>query len=371
MRFAFLLELSFLIHVIIIYIILVGVFMEENIENCFTDKKVEAIRKYYKKNQLILELQLILYHNYNIYIRLDYIKKLHTYRLSWFDLDQLDIQSIEKCMSSEYFLPELVDTIFEIIDKREVPSNYQHIEQSKGKVILSLFHNNKEYTYEFYKYIPNEYAYLSNIFIIIFNNLPRKLQNFLFELHAELENDVTRYEYKEEFSFDLYHDDINEIFDSLIIKRGMKYYEEERVKYLEKIDENRFFAIVQGGEEYLVVIKYDEKNKRMQVYCSCPCEFYCKHIYAVILAIRNNEIKRFYKINYKNRNLSIMDRVLNFDYQLCLGIVEDNFEIINDEGDIELVPIFDSNNKCNWQVLEDDDKMSLTRELQDIIHRNY
>ena len=106
----------------------------------------------------------------------------------------------------------------------------------------------------------------------------------------------------------------------------------------------------------------------MQVYCSCPCEFYCKHIYAVILAIRNNDFNRFYKINYKNPNLSIMDRVLNFDYQLCMGIIEKNFEIINNDGEIELIPIFDSNGKCNWQILEDDEDMTLARQLQDIIH---
>lgn len=134
------------------------------------------------------------------------------------------------------------------------------------------------------------------------------------------------------------------------------------------MDADRFFAVVEGTEKYLVVIKYNEQNKKMQVYCSCPCEFYCKHIYSVILAIRNNDFNRFYKINYKNPNLSIMDRVLNFDYQLCMGIIEKNFEIINNDGEIELIPIFDSNGKCNWQILEDDEDMTLARQLQDIIH---
>ena len=63
--------------------------------------------------------------------------------------------------------------------------------------------------------------------------------------------------------------------------------------------------------------------------CSCPCEFYCKHIYSVLLSIRNKEEKRFYKIMYKNPDKSLLERVMEFDYFLCLGVVEQNLEIIN------------------------------------------
>lgn len=333
------------------------------------NKKINNIRKYYKKNALMLELQLLLYENCNIYIRLDYDKKIKTYRLSWFDLDMLDLKHIERQISFEYLDENYVDAIFKSLEKRNTDQEEFYKEElDNGKVILTLFNQGKSYTYKFFKYIPKKIAFLSDIFIIIFNNLPRKLEGFLYELHAELENDVTRYEYKKEFTFDLFNDDINSIFSYQIIERGKKYYEEGKVKFLEKMDEERYFAVVEGTEKYLIVIKNDEENKKIQVYCSCPCEFYCKHIYAVILAIRNNEFTRFFKITYKNANLSIWDRIANFDYQLCLGIVEKNFEIINNDGEIELVPIFDSKGKCNWQILEDDEDMTLTKQLQDMIH---
>ena len=325
--------------------------------------RIKMIKKHYQKNKLILDLQLYYYDGYNIYIRIDYIKKLKIYRLSWFDLDDLSYYSIFQINSYTYLTKDMVDSIIEFLRNKD--GDNEDIDLEDDQVILKVYPNNCTYTFS--KYIPKNWAFLTKIFIMIFNNMPRNYQEILFKLHALLMNDVTRYEYKKEFNFDLFNDDINKIFALQIIERGKNYYEENKVKFLEKIDEERFFAVVEGTDNYLVVIKYNDENKKMQVYCSCPCEFYCKHIYAVILAIRNSNFKRFYKIYYKNPNVSLMERVANYDYQLCMGIIEKNFLIVNNDGEIELIPIFDSNGKCNWQVLEDDEDMSLTRLLQDII----
>ena len=325
--------------------------------------RIKMIKKHYQKNKLILDLQLYYYDGYNIYIRIDYIKKLKIYRLSWFDLDDLSYYSIEQIESYTYLTKDMIDSIIDFLKNKE--GDNDDIKLEEDQVILKVYPNNRIYTFS--KYIPKNWAFLARIFIMIFNNMPRNYQELLFKLHALLMNDVTRYEYKKEFNFDLFNDDINKIFAFQIIERGKNYYEENKVKFLEKIDEERFFAVVEGRENYLVVIKYNEEEKKMQVYCSCPCEFYCKHIYAVILAIRNSNFKRFYKIYYKNPNVSLMERVANYDYQLCMGIIEKNFLIVNNDGEIELIPIFDSKGKCNWQVLEDDEDMSLTRLLQDII----
>ena len=102
----------------------------------------------------------------------------------------------------------------------------------------------------------------------------------------------------------------------------------------------------------------------MQVFCSCPCEFYFKHMYAVILAIRNMEFNRFYKIMYKNPDKSLLERVMEFNYFLCLGVLEQNLEIINNYGELELVPILDINNKYNWEILEDSEDEKLTKQIK-------
>ena len=77
-----------------------------------------------------------------------------------------------------------------------------------------------------------------------------------------------------------------------------------------------------------------------------------------------------YKITYKNPNLSLLDRIMNFDYYYCLGVVEQNLEIINNDGEIELVPILDKNGKYNWEVLEDSENEDLTKEIKYFLDNN-
>ena len=334
-------------------------------------KKIDKIKKHLKKDKLYLELQLLNYEGYYLYIIINYIKKIDSYKLIWFDLEDLEDNKIDKYFSCEYIPNELINRINEKFEKYIVSSKYNESMESKEDVVkLKAYIKTKEddsIDVSFHKFLPKSLAHLSDLFIMVFNNLPRKLENFLFELLAKLTDSTTKYEYKKEFYFDLFKDDIDSIFAYQIRERGKKYYEDKTISYLEKI-EDRYFAIVEDTEKYLVIIKYKKKKKIMQVYCSCPCEFYCKHIYAVILAVRNNEFNRFYKIMYKNPNESLLERIMSFDYFLCTGVIEQNLEIINNYGEIELVPILDINNKCNWEVLEDSEDEKLLKQINEFLH---
>ncbi|MBQ6547066.1 MAG: SWIM zinc finger family protein [Bacilli bacterium] len=335
--------------------------------NFSNDEKIKLIKKYYKKYPIFLELSLINYENYNIYICINEISKNDSYRLSWFNLDEITDRNIKKYISCEYISASVIEMIKKDFLDNDINYNY-HGEILKNDYIVKLNANipTKEcetINLSFRRYLPGTLSNYFDLLVFIFRNMPKKYEDFLFELLAGLTKTTERYEYKQEFDFDLFNDDINELFEYQICKRGEKYYQESRVKFLEKIDD-RYFAIVEGTEKYLTIIKYKDEEKRMQVYCSCPCEFYCKHMYAVILAIRNNEFNRFYKIMYKNPDKSLLERVTNFDYLLCLGVVEQNFEIINNYGDIELVPILDVNDRYNWQILEDSEDEKLTKQVK-------
>ena len=342
-------------------------------ENVNYEAKISLIKKYYKKDIIFLELKLINYEGFNLYMILTESKKYNSYRLSWFDLDEIKDKHIEKYICCEYIHTDIINLIKNDYAKYDVVIDYNdEFLTDKDTVIFNANIKTKKsnaINVSFKKYLPKNLTILADLIIFVFKNMPRKYEGFMYELLAKLTGSTEKYEYKKEFEFDLSNDDINEIFRYPIVQRGKKYYEEDKIEFLEKID-NRYFAIVEGTEKYIVIVKYDEKEKKMQVYCSCPCEFYCKHICAVILAIRDNKLNRFYKIMYKNPNKNLLERIMDFEYFLCLGLVEQNFEIINNYGELELVPILDVNNKYNWEILEDSEDEKLMKQVKYFLDNN-
>lgn len=337
-----------------------------------TQNKIELINKYFKKDNNIIELSLINYEGYNIYIRLDELKSTKTFKLSWFDLDLILDKNMDKYISSEYIPKDKIEAFINNINSLEnINTNYKSEVQDNCKVKLDVKINTKnkeQISVEFYKYLPEEITYVYNILNFIFQNLPKKLEGFLYEIISSLTGQTTKYEYQKEFDFDLFNDDINSLFDERIIERGSEYYDDKRVLFLEKIDD-RYFAVVNGTYKYLTIVKYNDEEKKTQVYCNCPCEFFCKHIYAVMKAIRNDEFSRFYKICQKNNTKDLLEKVLSFDYYLCLGVEDDLLVIVNNQGSLELVPVVDEDNNPLWDVLEDTEDEYLTKEIENIIKR--
>ena len=66
----------------------------------------------------------------------------------------------------------------------------------------------------------------------------------------------------------------------------------------------------------------------------------------------------------------MLERIMEFEYSLCLGILEQNFKIINNYGQIELIPILDINGEYNWEVLEDSDNEQLMKEIKYFLDNN-
>ena len=67
------------------------------------DVKLKKIKNYFKKEKLFFDMYLENYEGYYIYIRLDYYKKFKGYKLSWFDLDIVDIDNMDKSQIDEQF----------------------------------------------------------------------------------------------------------------------------------------------------------------------------------------------------------------------------------------------------------------------------
>ena len=78
-------------------------------------------------------------------------------------------------------------------------------------------------------------------------------------------------------------------FSNQIKERGKKYYYNGNVESVYK-NNNKYIAKVYGASNQLYdvqIIITDEKNA--DYLCSCPCDFPCKHEYAVIMAIANSD----------------------------------------------------------------------------------
>lgn len=335
-------------------------------------KKIDLIRKYFRKDKMFLELILFNYSGYYIYVRIDYLKKTKSYKLSWFDLDKVLDNNIDKYSSFKYMEDNIINDISFIFNNYDCDLEEKRSLNDEDLVTLKANIKtkvNKMIDVEFNRYLPRDLRVLDSLFIIIFRYLPKRLDSFLEEIFASIYNNST-YDYRREIDLDLFNDDIDDIFSYNITKRGLDYYENDKVLYLEKVDD-RYFSVVLGNEKYVTVIRYNEEKKKLSVYCSCPCDFYCKHIYAVILSIRNNELKRFCKVMFKDKSKNLLERMLDYDYFLCLDVVDDKYlEIINNKGDIELVPIFDSEGMEQFDILEDTDEFLITNKIRKIIDKN-
>lgn len=335
-------------------------------------KKIDLIRKYFRKDKMFLELILFNYSGYYIYVRIDYLKKTKSYKLSWFDLDKVLDNNIDKYSSFEYMEDNIINDISFIFNNYDCDLEEKRSLNDEDLVTLKANIKtkvNKMIDVEFNRYLPRDLRVLDSLFIIIFRYLPKRLDSFLEEIFASIYNNST-YDYRREIDLDLFNDDIDDIFSYNITKRGLDYYENDKVLYLEKVDD-RYFGVVLGNEKYVTVIRYNEEKKKLSVYCSCPCDFYCKHIYAVILSIRNNKFKRFCKVMFKDKSKNLLERMLDYDYFLCLDVVDGKYlEIINNKGDIELVPIFDSEGMEQFDILEDTDEFLITNKIRKIIDKN-
>ena len=236
-----------------------------------TQKKLDSIIKYFKKDKNILELSLINYEGYNIYIRLDELKNTKTYKLSWFDLDLVLTKDIEKYISSEYIPSDRIEAFINNIGNlQDINTSYKpETLVEDRKVLLSVklnTSNGEQINVEFDKYLPEEITYVYDILNFIFQNLPKKLEGFLYE-------------------------------------------------------------------------------------------------------IISSEFSRFYKICQKNNTKDLLEKVLSFDYYLCLGVEDDLLVIVNNQGSLELVPVVDEDNNPLWDVLEDTEDEYLTKEIENIIKR--
>jgi len=96
-------------------------------------------------------------------------------------------------------------------------------------------------------------------------------------------NDNNNYFFEEDILSELDDD-----FSYQIKERGKRYYKDGNIVQCCKAN-NKYYAKVRGTNEKPYFINVEINEYGIEYNCTCPCDFPCKHEYAVLIAISNKE----------------------------------------------------------------------------------
>lgn len=323
--------------------------------NLTNKDKIKLINKYYRKRDMLMNF-FIESRDINLYIVLNYNKKSDTYRLSWFELSSIDSKNIENYLSCVLIPNHIIEYMFNDIAKYDIDLNKFHSED-KGSINIYFESNvktavNDYVSIKFKDYFPEEMDTMFSIFYALFRLIPPVYQ------------DIFNRIFEGYIPFNIEEDNIDDIFDDNIILEGNKYYEEEHIKFLERIG-NQIFSVT--DDKHISIIDVHEDGEVEELLCSCSSKINCKHLYAALKAYQNKEFKNFYKISHIEKEEELVDRLFSLNFALCIGIVDSYYEVISVEGSIERVPIIDENGDMNWTILEDSKDHELEQELNSFL----
>lgn len=102
-------------------------------------------------------------------------------------------------------------------------------------------------------------------------------------------------------------DEVNDDFSYQIKERGKDYYNSNNVISCYK-NNNKYYAKVRGTDIKPYIVNVEITKDDIEYTCTCPCNFPCKHEYAVIMTITNQE---YSSINLKQELKEKKDTLQN------------------------------------------------------------
>lgn len=315
-----------------------------------------------KGHELVFSIYLADYNGNNIYIRFDYVPKIAVYKIVWVDLNFLNIKHLESYINVQMLTKFISTKIIEKLAEIDYESGFYLNDDIIGDRVelLTYLKENKEYVFD--RFLPLEWEKFIDPLALIFSYLPRGMEIFLNEIFAKFDGTEEGYNCLKPIKFNILKGDSTKIFRSLSISKGTELFEQNRVLFLEKVD-NKYLAIVEDRIPYLVMIEEVDKEHAL-LWCNCKARYYCKHIYAVLLAIRENRFNNFYKVKFLGKEESLLDKVTLRNFYYSFGIRNGKLYIVTPDGMIlPLNPV--ENGKLLFEVIEDDDNCSLSKSLEE------
>lgn len=313
-------------------------------------------------HELIMSIYLSNYNGNNIYIRLDYVSDLNVYKILWFDMKYVNSKNISKYMNIQILTKYIADKIIDKITNVDYKNDYFVNDDIIGDRVEILTYIDEPREYVFDRFLPLEWDAFIEPLALIFSYLPRGMEVFLNEIFGKFDGVEESYNCIKPFKFNIFKSPLRKIFRSSSIDLGTKLYEDNKVSYLEKVD-NRYIAIVEDIIPYLVIIEQMDKDYVLML-CNCKNRFFCKHLYAVLLAIRNNKFNNFYKVRFIGKDESLLEKVTLRNYYFSFGIRGNKLMLVTPDGVILPLDVI-QNGKLLFEVIEDDDSCSLSKALED------
>ena len=318
-----------------------------------------------KGHELVMSIYLNNYNSNNIYIRVDYVRALSIYKVVWVDLNFFNPKKMDAYLNSQMVTKYIAVKLIEQLNKIKIDSDYVFNDKIIGdrvEIVTYLKDTPREYVFD--RFLPLEWEPFIDLFAMIFSYLPRGMEIFLHEIFAKFDGTEERFNCTKPVKFDLFVDEMTDVFRKMVITRGESCFNNEQVKFSEKVDDNYYVSLVEEDGKVFVPIVRLVDDEHVHMWCNCKCDYYCKHIYAVIKSIRENKLNNFYKVRYTGKEESLLEKVTISNYYLCYGIKDGKLLLINDDGSLFPCDIVQKG-KVVFEVLEDDDDCTLSKQLKE------
>lgn len=328
------------------------------------EQKIKKISTFLKKKSHINYLTIMLesYNNKDMYIRFDYVEKIKAYKMIWYDLEFVDIKHLELYTNMQLVQSFFANRLVELLHKITIKPGAFIDEKILGDRVTFTINiskdNPKEYVYD--RFLPLKWAQLIDPLALVFSYLPRAMENYLSEMFAIFDNNVNYYNSSRPIKLNFAKDNIDDLFDKKIIIKGRRI--EDRVTFLEKIG-NRYLAIVED-EKIICVIIDKVVNDFYNMWCTCNKPYLDEHIYATLQCIKDNKIRKFYKVKRKSDGKNLLEDVRKGEFYYAFGVEDERIKVVSRDGCIYKIPIKEKG-KLAFEVIEDDDNLSLSKILDD------
>lgn len=289
-------------------------------------KKIKLIKKYLQKKKETPVLEIIIrdYNNANFYMAIIYAKKIEKFKTLFIPLDVIENVQIEEYTCYQFMSMREVENV--LVQLETIKEKYQ-AEDTRNNlnknitnfyIEINILLDKELYNFKTTRYLPKDWKFLFEPVVTIFEHLPNIMSQLGEEILSVIMNTEDQIDYQSSLSCDLFQDDIDKLFTNATREKGLTYFNEGRINFLERVN-GKYFAIINN---HLVIVEYNKHQKILNLFCDSTCYIYGEFVYAVLMAIKNDQFKKFYKISVIKNNKGEKSNYL------CYGATKNALKVI-------------------------------------------